>query len=78
VPFIAIALLLTYVVLRTGDLLPGMLVHALLNLATVCYLSGGMPRAVWAITVVAGLGIYAWGAETAGRRLGVVLPVAVA
>jgi hypothetical protein len=75
VPFVAIALLLTYVVLRTGDLLPGMLVHALLNLATVCYLSGGMPRGLWAITVVVGLGSYAWGAERAGRRLGLVLPV---
>lgn len=75
VPFIAIALLLTYVVLRTGDLLPGMLVHVLLNLATVCYLADAMPREVWALTVVVGLGGYAWGAERAGRRLGVVLPV---
>ena len=75
VPFLAIAMLLTYTVLRTGALVPGIAVHALLNVATVAYLAGAMPNPVWAATVVLGLGAYAWGAERAGRRLGHMSPV---
>ncbi|MFN8035066.1 MAG: hypothetical protein U0V73_03965 [Acidimicrobiia bacterium] len=78
VPFVSLALLWTYVVLRTGDVLPGLLAHALLNIATVCYAQGALPRSVWAVTVVVILGAYAWSAERAGRRLGVVQPVAFA
>jgi hypothetical protein len=74
VPFISVGLLLTYVVLRTGALLPGILVHALLNLATVCYLWGAMPRVLWVLTVVAALASYGLGAEQAGRRLGLMRP----
>jgi CAAX prenyl protease-like protein len=79
VPFVAIGLLLSYVVLRTGNLFAGLLVHTLLNLVTVCYLSGSIPRDAWALVVIVGLGGYALGAERAGQRLGLVgSPVALA
>ena len=68
-------MLLTYTVLRTGALGPGIAAHALLNVATVAYLEGVLPHALWAGFVVAGLGAYAWGAERAGRRLGRLEPV---
>ena len=71
-PFVAVGLLLSYVVLRTGNLVVGLLVHALLNLATVCYLSGSIPRPVWALVVILALAGFARGAERAGRRLGLV------
>jgi membrane protease YdiL (CAAX protease family) len=74
VPFVAIAMLLTYTVLRTGALVPGIAVHALLNVATVAYLMGAIPNVVWAGIVIVGLGSYAWGAERAGRRLGRMAP----
>jgi hypothetical protein len=75
IPFLAIAMLLTYTVLRTGALVPGIAVHALLNIATVAYLAHAMPNPVWAGIVIVGLGSYAWGAERAGRRLGRMAPV---
>lgn len=75
VPFLAIAMLLTYTVLRTGALVPGIAVHALLNVATVAYLAGAMPNPAWAAVVIVSLGAYAWGAERAGRRLGRMSPV---
>lgn len=75
VPFLSIAMLLTYIVLRTGALLPGIAVHALLNLATVAHLDGAIPNPVWAAIVIVGLGAYALGAERAGRRLGLMAPV---
>jgi len=78
VPFVAIAMLWSYVVLRTGDLWPGLLVHALLNIATVCYLDGAISRPLWSLIVIVALGSYAWGAERAGRRLGLVRTVAIA
>lgn len=74
VPFLAIAALLTYCVLRTGALGPGVAVHALLNLATVAYLVGAIPPFAWGLVVALGLGLYARGAETAGRRLGHLTP----
>jgi membrane protease YdiL (CAAX protease family) len=69
-PFAALAMLLTYTVLRTGAVVPGVAAHALLNIATVAYLQGSIPRGLWSALVVAGLGTYAWGADRAGRRLG--------
>ena len=76
VPFLAVAMLLSYIVLRTGALLPGIAVHTLLNLATVAYLAGAIPNLVWAAIVIIGLGAYATGAERAGRRLGFMTAVA--
>ncbi len=75
VPFLAVGTLLSYVFLRTGNVLAGLLVHAVLNLATVAYLVGILPRAAWALVVIAALGCFALGAERAGRRLGLVRPV---
>jgi hypothetical protein len=72
VPFAALAMLLTYTVLRTGAIVPGVAVHALLNVATVAYLEGTIPRGMWTLFVVAGLGVYAWGADRAGQRLGLI------
>ncbi len=71
-PFLAIGVLLSYVVLRTGNLVVGLLVHIVLNLATVCYLSGGITRDAWAFVVIFALAGFGLGAERAGRRLGLV------
>ena len=76
VPFVAVALLLSYVVLRTGNLVAGLLVHTLLNLTTTCYLTGGISRDAWALVVILGLGGFALGAERAGQRLGLMVPAA--
>lgn len=73
IPFAATALLFTYVMLRTGALLPGVLAHAALNIATVCFLNATMSRTAWSVIVVCVLGAYAFGAEQAGRRLGYLL-----
>jgi hypothetical protein len=75
VPFVAIGLLFGYVVLRTGNLIAGLPVHVVINLATVCYLDGAITREVWALMVIAALGCFALGAERAGRRLGVVVAI---
>ena len=71
-PFVAIGLLLSYVVLRTGNLVVGLLLHIVLNLATVCYLSGGITRDMWALLIIAALAGFGLGAERAGRRLGLM------
>jgi membrane protease YdiL (CAAX protease family) len=73
VPFVALGLLLSYVVLRTGNVVVGLFLHVLLNLATVCYLSGSIPRPAWALVVIVALAGYARGVERAGRRLGLVV-----
>jgi membrane protease YdiL (CAAX protease family) len=75
VPFLSMAMLLTYIVLRTGALLPGIAVHALLNLATVAHLDGAIPYPAWVAIVALGLSAYALGAERAGLRLGLMTPV---
>ena len=72
VPFVALGLLLSYVVLRTGNVVVGLILHVLLNLSTVCYLTGSIPRAAWAFVVIVALAGYARGVERAGRRLGLV------
>lgn len=77
-PFVTTALLLTYVVLRTGNLVVGLLVHAVLNVATVCYLSGDISRDTWALLVIVVLLGFARGAERAGHRLGLMTPLALA
>ena len=75
-PFAAIGVLLTYVVLRTGNLVVGLLVHVVLNLATVCYLDGDLSRVTWATVVVLALIGFARGAERAGFRLGLMTQAA--
>lgn len=77
IPFAATALLFTYVVLRTGALLPGVLAHAALNLATACFLAGAISRPLWSLAVVVVLAAYARGSEVAGRRLGYLQPTGV-
>jgi hypothetical protein len=62
------------VVLRTGAVVPGVVAHAALNLATVCFITGALSRPTWSLLVVAILGAYAFGASHAGRRLGYLTP----
>ena len=57
-------------------LVAGLLVHTLLDLATVCYLLGGISRTAWAATIVVTMCVFGWGAQRAGLRLGVVIRVA--
>lgn len=74
VPFVAVAVSFGYVVLRTGDLLPGVVAHAVLNLATVTHTEGGMSRVVWAAVVIVTLWAYARGAVRAATRRGFLEP----
>ncbi len=47
-PFVALGIILAYAVLRTGALLPAVLVHALLNLATIAALTDNVAN-VWRV-----------------------------
>jgi hypothetical protein len=63
--------------LRTGALLPAVVVHALLNLATIATFEGDMAPAVRAVLAAALLLSLVLGTIVAGRRLGIFRQVAV-
>jgi len=70
VPFASLAMLLGYTALRTGSLLPGMIVHVLLDVVTLTFLAGAVSassRALFAATALTALML---GLMMAGRRLG--------
>jgi CAAX prenyl protease-like protein len=70
VPFASLAMLLGYTALRTGSLLPGMIVHVLLDIVTLTFLAGAVSassRALFAATALTALML---GLMMAGRRLG--------
>jgi hypothetical protein len=70
VPFASLAMLLGYTALRTGSLLPGMVVHLLLDVVTLTFLAGAVSassRAMFAATTLTALML---GLMMAGRRLG--------
>jgi len=76
-PFICLGMVLGYAMLRTGALLPAVVVHALLNLATIATFEGDLNpglRSILAATLLLSLVL---GTVVAGRRLGIFRPVPV-
>jgi hypothetical protein len=69
-PFACLGIVLGYAMLRTGALLPAVVVHALLNLATIATFEGDMDPAVRSILAAALLLSLVLGTIVAGRRLG--------
>ena len=69
-PFFSLAVLLGYVALRSGSILPGFLAHLAIDLAALAYLAGDLSAA---LRVLVDLGILigvVLGLMLAGRRLG--------
>lgn len=76
-PFAALAIVLGYAVLRTGALFPAVMVHALLNLVTIAALNTNAPGG-WRSAFAASALLSLVGCTiVAGRRLGILAPVAV-
>ena len=76
-PFACLGMVLGYAMLRTGALLPAVVVHALLNLATIATFEGDMDPAVRSVLAAALLLSLVLGTIVAGRRLGIFKQVAV-
>jgi membrane protease YdiL (CAAX protease family) len=70
VPFASLALLLGYVALRSGSLLPGILVHVLLDVVTLAYFAGEFSASERATIAAATLTALVLGLMIAGRRSG--------
>jgi len=70
VPFASLALLLGYTALRTGSLLPGMIVHVLLDVVTLTFLAGAVSASSRALFAATALTALLLGLMMAGRRLG--------
>lgn len=69
-PFAALGMVLGYAMLRTGALLPAVVVHALLNLATIASFDGDLPPVLRSTLAAAILLSLVLGTIVAGRRLG--------
>ena len=76
-PFACLGMVLGYAMLRTGALLPAVVVHALLNLATIATFEGDMDPVVRSVLAGALLLSLVLGTIVAGRRLGIFKQVAV-
>jgi membrane protease YdiL (CAAX protease family) len=70
-PFVALGMVLGYAMLRTGALLPAVVVHALLNLATIAVFKGAMEPVLRSTLAAALLLALVLGTVVAGRRLGI-------
>jgi hypothetical protein len=70
VPFLSLAVLLGYVALRSGSIIPGFLVHLAVDLAALAYFAGELPAALRVIIDVGALVGVVLGLMLAGRRLG--------
>jgi hypothetical protein len=70
-PFVCLGMVLGYVMLRTGALLPGVLTHALLNLATIAAITGEMSTALRTSLAATALVALVLGTVVAGRRMGI-------
>jgi membrane protease YdiL (CAAX protease family) len=70
-PFVCLGMVLGYTMLRTGALLPGVLVHALLNLATIAAFTGEISRELRTSLAATALVALVLGTVVAGRRLGI-------
>jgi hypothetical protein len=75
VPFASLAVLLGWVVLRTGAIWPAIAAHALLNLTTITVTATEAPGALRLALAAATLGAVVVGADVAGRRTGRLRPV---
>jgi membrane protease YdiL (CAAX protease family) len=72
VPFVSLGVVLGYVVLRTGGLVPAVVVHALLNLATIAVVSGHTPVLLRTALSAALLVAVVTATILAGQRLGIL------
>jgi membrane protease YdiL (CAAX protease family) len=70
-PFVALGMVLGYAMLRTGALLPAVVVHALLNLATIASFKGAMSPLLRSTLAASLLLALVLGTVVAGRRLGI-------
>ena len=70
VPFASLAVLLGYAALRTGSLLPGIVVHVLLDLVALAYFADQISPPVRAAVAATVLTALVLGLMIAGRRLG--------
>ncbi len=70
VPFASLAMLLGYVALRTGSLLPGIVVHVLLDIITLAYFAGELSTSERVAGAATALTALVLGLMVAGRRLG--------
>jgi hypothetical protein len=70
-PFVCLGMVLGYAMLRTGALLPGVLVHALLNLATIAAFTGEISLGLRSALAATALVALVLGTVVAGRRLGI-------
>jgi membrane protease YdiL (CAAX protease family) len=75
IPFVSLGIVLGYVVLRTGALLPAAVVHALLNLATIAADTGHAPVILRTALSAAALLALVAGTIVAGWRLGILRKV---
>jgi Type II CAAX prenyl endopeptidase Rce1-like len=69
-PFLSLAVLLGYVALRSGSLIPGFLVHLTIDLAALAYFAGTLPNSVRLVVDIGALVALELGLMLAGRRLG--------
>ena len=70
VPFLSLAVLLGYVALRSGSLLPGFLVHLTIDLAALAFFAGELSGTLRVVIDVGALVGVVLGLMLAGRRLG--------
>lgn len=70
VPFASLAMLLGYVALRTGSLLPGIVVHVLLDIITLAYFADKLSASERVAVAATALTALVLGLMVAGRRLG--------
>jgi hypothetical protein len=71
-PFASLGVVLGYAVLRTGALLPAVVVHAFLNIATIAVLAGGVSVAMRTTFALVALVALVSGTIVAGMRLGIL------
>jgi hypothetical protein len=69
-PFLSLAVLLGYLALRSGSLLPGFLVHLTIDLAALAFFAGELPSLLRVLVDVGALVGAVLGLMLAGRRLG--------
>ena len=69
-PFASLAVLLGYAALRTGSILPGVVVHVLLDFAAIAFFADAMPASLRVLVASVLLGAITLGTLVAGRRLG--------
>ena len=76
-PFASLGVVLGYAVLRTGALLPAVVVHAFLNIATIAVIVGEVSAGTRAALALAALVALVSGTIVAGQRLGMLRRVPV-